>query len=74
MSLNKNGFSLVELMVVVVITTIMAAIAIPIFKEEVERNKQTKPIYLNDVSFPQTKNNSIGDTIYYQGGLWIKVK
>ena len=75
MKLNKNGFALTELLVVVVVLAFMVAIAVPIFNSEVKKNKQISQPYLNDVStFPQTKPNSLGDTIYYQGGLWVKVK
>jgi prepilin-type N-terminal cleavage/methylation domain-containing protein len=39
---KKSGFSLVELMIVIVVTSILAAIAIPIYSNNVEKAKRAE--------------------------------
>lgn len=87
-SKNENGFTLIELMIVVVIIGILAAMAIPRFMEASTKAKQSevklimKQIYVNQRTFRQ---QSAANTYYQPAGaassatpqafseLWIEI-
>jgi prepilin-type N-terminal cleavage/methylation domain-containing protein len=61
---NSNGFTLIELMIVVVIIGILAALAIPRFMSASTKTKQSeaklilKQIYVNQRTFRQQEGNN----------------
>ena len=74
---GQNGFTLIELMIVVVIISILAAMAIPRFMRASVKSKQTeaklvlKQIYTMERAYRQEKNNYYpgdGSTIVVQPG------
>ena len=71
-SKNENGFTLIELMIVVVIIGILAAMAIPRFMEASTKAKQSevklimKQIYVNERTFRQ---QSLANTYYQPPGV-----
>jgi len=68
---NKQGFTLIELMIVVVIIGVLAALAIPRFMQATTKTKQAeaklilKQIYVNQRTYRQ---QSPTDTYYIPGG------
>ncbi len=67
---NNRGFTLIELMIVVVIIGILCALAIPRFMKATTKTKQSearlilKQIYVNQRAY---KQQSIGNTYYITG-------
>ncbi len=42
--MNKKGFTLIELMIVIIILAVLVAIALPIYVKAIERSKQTEAV------------------------------
>ncbi len=71
--MKKNGFTLVELMVVIVIVGVLAAIAVPQFGNAIARARAAEvPVNLNKISIAQ-ENYFVETRTYKNGCTWDNV-
>ena len=73
MKLNKKGFTLAELLIVVAIIAVLIAIAIPVFGSQLENSRDAQSVANIRSSYAQAmvanmQKASTGDVTYYSSG------